>query len=183
MGKIIMFMCFMWLMTCIAGSVVLGQVDFVRTSLTEGITANATTISVRTTSGFPDSGIMVIENEHIAYSHKTDTTFHGSTTAPVIRGAQGTTADAHDEGAHVTTVPGAMVNSAAAYNVVVMTDASGPLAFISAPTAFFRLLGSFLFLPLQFLGTDLVIITYLWAVIAIGVVVALSLQLIGARRV
>ena len=183
MGKGVMFMMFMWLMVCIAGGVVLGHVEFTRTALTAPLAAADSTITVRSTVGFPDYGIIVVEAEHIAYSRKTATTFYGTAVSPVVRGTQGTDAVYHSAGVTVSTVPGGLLNSSAAYNVAVMADTSGSLAFVSAPIAFFRLLGDFFFLPLQFLGTDLVIITYLWMVIAIGMIAALTVSLAGGRRV
>ncbi len=176
-------MMFIWLMCCIAGNVVQGQMDFVRTTLTLNLTIAGTTITVRSTEGYPDSGILVIESEHIAYSGKTATTFIGSLAQPMFRGADGTDAAAHAAGKQVTTVPGAMMNSSAAYNIAVMSDSSGLMAFISVPLAFFSLLGSFFFLPLQFLGTDLQVLTYVWAVVGVGMFAAITIQLAGGRRV
>ncbi len=176
-------MMFIWLMVCIAGNVMQGQTDFVRTSLTSAISDTVLVIPVRSTSGYPDSGIIIIESEKIAYSSKTATSFTGSLVRPVARGAEGTEAASHTNGKQVTTVSGAMVNSSAAYNIAVMTDPAGALAFVTVPLAFFSLLGSFLFLPLQFLGTDLQILTYIWAVVGIGMLVAITMQLAGGRRV
>jgi len=183
MGKGVMFMIFMWLMVCIAGAVVLGHVEFTRTVLTSPLTDSGSTITVRSTVGFPSHGLIVVENEYIAYSRKTSTTFYGTLISPVVRGTQGTDAAYHSAGAAVSTVPGALLNSSAAYNIAVMSDTSGSLAFVSAPIAFFRLLGDFFFLPLQFLGTNLVIIAYLWMVIANGMIAALTVYLAGGRRV
>lgn len=183
MGKATMFMMFVWLITCIAGSVMQGQIDFVRVSLTAPLTASGTTVNVSSTEGFPDSGIIVVGAERIAYSSKSATAFEGSLARPMVRGAEGTTATAHATGSQVATVPGAMLNSSAAYNIAVLSDPSGLQAFIAVPLALFSLLSSFFFLPLQFLGTDLQILTYLWAVVGIGVLVALTVSLAGGRRV
>ena len=83
----------------------------------------------------------------------------------------------------MTTVPGSLINSSADYNIAAMTDTAGLQAFVAAPLAFFRLLGEFLFLPLDFLGTDLAILSYLWMIIGIGFIVALTISLAGSRRV
>lgn len=183
MGKGTMFMVFVWLICCIAGSVVQGHMDFVRTRLTAALTDSGTTIYANSTEGFPDAGILVIEDEHIAYSEKTATSFGGSWTQPLIRGAEGTEAVAHANRSFISTVPGAMMNSSAAYNIAVMADSSGLQAFISAPLAFFSLLLSFFFLPIKFLGTDLQILTYIWAVVGIGMLAAFTIQMAGGRRV
>lgn len=183
MGKATMFMMFVWLIVCIAGSVAQGYIDFVRTSLTVAIDDDDATITVKRTEGFPDSGIIVIRDERIAYSSTTATTFTGNLARPLVRGAENTEAVAHEIGEHVATVQGSMMNSSAAYNIAVMADASGLQAFISAPLAFFALLGSFFFLPIQFLGTDLQILTYIWAVIGVGMLASLTISLAGGRRV
>ena len=183
LGKGIMFMFFVWIIVCIAGSVMQGHIDFARTLLTVAIDDDDTTINVRNTQGFPESGIIVIGNERIAYSSTSNTSFNGNPARPLIRGTSGTTAVAHSAGAHVTTVPGSMLNSAANYNIAAITDSAGLMAFVSVPLAVFALLGSFFFLPLQFLGTDLQILTILWAVIGVGMLVALTIALSGGRRV
>ena len=176
-------MMFVWLIVCIAGSVMQGQIDFIRTSLTIALNDSMETITVRSTEGFPNTGIIVIESERIAYSSKDGTHFQGNLARPLLRGADGTEAVAHIVGKQISTVPGAMLNSSASYNIAVMADASGLQAFVTAPLAFFSLLGSFFFLPIQFLGTDLQILTYIWAVIGVGMLAALTITLAGGRRV
>jgi len=182
-GKGFMFMAFMFVIVCIAGSVMAGQVDFARTHLTAAITATDDTITVARTEGFPDVGILVIGDERVGYSSTTATTFEGSLAQPILRGAQDTEAVAHLINTQVTTVPGGMMNTAANYHVAVMADAAGLQAFIAKPLAFFQLIGSFLFLPLSFLGTDLQILTILWAVVGIGMTISLFISLAGGRRV
>ena len=183
MGKLVMFLMFVWLIVCIAGGVVQGQVDFVRTSLTVAIDDDDSTITVKSTEGFPEPGIIAIKDERIAYSSTTATTFKGNLARPLNRGAEGTEAVAHEIGEHVATIQGAMMNSSAAYNIAVLADPSGLQAFVSVPLAFFALLGSFFFLPIQFLGTDLQILTYVWAVIGVGAIAAFTITMAGGRRV
>ena len=172
-------MLFMWLCICIAGGVVAGQIDFATTTLTVAIDEDDDVLAVGSTAGLPNSGVVVLEDEHIGYSHKTATTLYGSATAPVIRGAEGTEAMSHAAGTFVSTVPGAMMGMSMAYNVVALTDVAGPRAVVVAPLALFRLLGSFFAPHLEFLGTNLAIITYLWMILAIGMVVALAVNLFG----
>jgi len=183
LGKFTMFMMTVWLVVCIAGSVAQGHIDFVRTILTAAIDDDDGTVTVKSTEGFPDSGIIVIRDERIAYSSTTATTFKGNLARPLVRGAEGTEAVAHEIGEHVATVQGAMLNSSAAYNIAVLADASGLQAFVSAPLAVFALLGSFFFLPIQFLGTDLQILTYIWAIFGVGGLISLTISLAGGRRV
>lgn len=178
-----MFMMWVWVMVCIAGGVLQGQIDFVRTSLTVAIDDDDAVITVRSTEGFPEPGIIVIRDERIAYSELSDTTFEGSLARPLARGASDTTAVAHEIGEHVATIQGSMLNSSADYNIAVLADVSGLQWFVSAPIAVVSLLGSFFFLPIQFLGTDLQILTYIWAVVGVGMLVALTIALAGGRRV
>lgn len=182
-GKGMMFMAWMFVIVCIAGSVMAGQMDFARTRLTADITATDTTITVVSTEGFPETGIIVIGDERIAHPGTSETTFDTGLASPLIRGTEGTDAVDHLEGAQVTTVPGGMMNTAANYHIAVMADAAGLQAFIAKPLAFFQLIGSFLFLPLSFVGTDLQILSILWAVIGIGMTISLFIALAGGRRV
>lgn len=183
MGKGFMFMAFMFLIVCIAGSVMAGYVDFSRTHLRTAIIATDTSIPVVSTEGFPSVGIIQIGTERVGYSSTTATTFDGSAAQPMLRGTGGTDAAAHSAGEQVATVEGAMMNTAANYHLAVLTDSSGLMAFVSKPLAFFQLIGSFFFLPLTFLGTDLQILTIFWAVIGIGMLVSLFISLAGGRRV
>jgi len=180
-----MFLMFMWICVCIAGGVVAGNVQFIQTRLTTAVDADDNVFYLSSTAGLPDSGVVVVENEHVAYSVKSDTSVYGSAwgASPLIRGAQGTEAEAHAAGVAVTTVPGSLLNSSADYNIAAMTDTAGIQAFISAPIALFRLLGTFFFLPLGFLGTNLAFISYLWMVIGVGMIVAFTVSLAGSRRV
>ncbi|MEK6646928.1 MAG: hypothetical protein AABY84_09680 [Candidatus Firestonebacteria bacterium] len=66
------------------------------TNLTATISSSASSISVTSTTGFPGSGYVQIDEEKIQYSGTTSTTFTGLT-----RGVQGTTAIAHSTGALV----------------------------------------------------------------------------------
>jgi len=183
MGKAVMFMMFIFLVVTIAGNVMQGQVGYARTHLDSDITDLSNIIHVASTEGFPDVGIIDIGGERIAYSTMTATTFEGNPARPLVRGAQGTEAVAHNEGDQVATPEGAMMNTSMNYNLAVIADPTGMLAFVSVPVAVFALLGSFFFLPLQFLGTDLQILTVFWAVIGAGLLVALTVQLAGGRHV
>ena len=169
----------MWLCISIAGGVAAGQIDFATTTLTVAIDEDDAVLTVYDTTGLPETGVVVLEDEHIGYSHKTSTTLYGSATAPLVRGAEGTEAASHAAGTFVSTVPGAMMGMSMAYNVVVLTDIAGPRAVVVAPLALFRLLGTFFSPRLDFLGTNLAIITYLWMILAIGMVVALAVRLFG----
>lgn len=181
-----MFLIFMFIIATIAGNVLQGQSDFARTHLTAAIDSTITTIPVASTVGFPDVGVIVIEDEHIGYSAKTTTppyTVYGTVVQPLLRHIDGTSAAPHAINKQVSTVPGAVLNASAAYYTAVIADSAGLQAFIAKPVAFFQLVGGFLFLPLSFLGSDLQILTVFWAVFGIGMIIALFINMAGGRRV
>jgi len=183
MGKLFMFAAFIFIVLSIASNIMSGSTDLARTPLTAAISDADTTITVASTTGFPGVGILVIDEERIAYSSTTATEFKGSISQPMLRGTQSTEAAAHSTGAKVSTVTGYLLNTAAEYHLAVLSDSAGLQAFIAKPTAFFQLLGSYVFMPMAFLGTDLEILTLLWGVVGIGMTVALLLSLAGGRRV
>jgi len=163
--------------------VVQGSIQFAATYLTEDITAEATTLNVSSTTGFPEPGLIVIDDERIAYSDLGATTFGEKIAQPMTRGAEDTTASVHSEGATVRTVEGSMLNSAMTYNIATIADASGTWAALTIGLALLRLIGTFLILPTKFLGTDLMLIGVLWYVMAAGMLVSFGLALAGGRRV
>lgn len=183
MGKATMFLAFVWLVVCLAGSVVSGSIAVATTRLTADITDADTTITVSSTNGFLDTGIIIIGDERIAYSDTTATTFRGTAARPLVRGTSDTDAAAHVTGDRVRTVESMVFNQSMAYNLAVLSDASGLMYFVAAPLAIFSLLLSFVVLPLDFLGTDLQILTYIWGVVGIGMIVSLTIALAGGRRV
>lgn len=67
-----------------------------------GISSSTTPITVDSTTGFPTSGILLIDNELITYTTTTPTTFAGT----VTRGASGTVAAAHLDNAVVQDASG-----------------------------------------------------------------------------
>jgi len=176
-----MFMLFMWLMVCLAGSVMAGSIASATTVLTSALSVDGSVVHVRSTEGFPNSGVISVGPESIAYSGKTATTFYGTATKPLLRGTSGTTATVHTVGTYVYTAPASLLNSIVAYNIIYLSNPEGVMAVVGVPIAFLQLLGGFFFLPLQFLGTDLQILAHLWIVIAFGMIVALAISLIGRR--
>jgi hypothetical protein len=179
MGKGVMFMLFMWLMVCLAGGVLSGHTEFAATTLTIAVDEDDAVLTVASTTGFPSKGVIALEDENISYSAKTDTTFQGILAQPLYRGTQGTEAASHAVGTVVSLAPASMMGMSAAYDVVALTDTAGPRAVVVAPLALFRLLGAFFLPHLEFLGSNLAIITYLWMVLVIGMIVALAVSLFG----
>jgi len=189
LSKLITFMIYMWLAVVIAGGVVQGStVSVATTTLVTAIDDDDTTITVRSTAGFPNVGFINILDERIGYSHTTATTFTqtmvvGDVVNPVIRGAEGTVAVAHVAGELVRTTESAILNQSLSYKLATMSDASGIVAFVTIPYAFISLIITFLTLPIGFLGTDLQIIAYIWGALSIGVIATIAISLVGGRRV
>ncbi|MBY0552998.1 hypothetical protein K2P97_00620 [bacterium] len=73
------------------------------TTLNGAITNATNPITVASTAGCPDRGVIYIESEQVCFSGKTATTFTGTAFAgtTVIRGCNGTTAAAHANGVAV----------------------------------------------------------------------------------
>ncbi len=76
-----------------------------------------------------------------------------------------------------------MLNASIDYKIARITDSAGALAFIAMPFLLFDLVLTFFKLPLEFLGTDLAILTYIWIIVAIGMIVGFVVALAGGRRV
>jgi len=66
-------------------------------TLSSGINASVTSLTMASSSSFPSSGTVLIDNELISYTGNS-----GGTLSGLTRGASGTTAASHDSGATVT---------------------------------------------------------------------------------
>ena len=183
MAKMLMFFGFVWLITCIAGGMMMGQVTGASTRLTADISAADTTINVSSTNGFPEPGTLIIEGERIVYSAIGATTFTGNPARPLIRGVGDSTAATHSSGEAVRTVESALINNAVDYNLAVISDATGLMAFIQMPLAVFDTIKTFAAAPWGFLGTDLAIITAIWGIMIMAMVVVIVIMMAGGRRV
>jgi len=73
------------------------DIDYAETTLDGDLDATSTTINVVSTAGFPERGRIRIDDEEILYTGKTATAFTGCT-----RGARGTVATSHSDGATVS---------------------------------------------------------------------------------
>jgi len=180
-----MFMMWMFIIVSIAGNIAAsGQVGITTTRLTDNITANETdSIPVASTVGFADAGIILIGDEQITYPDKDDTHFLDTTFNDITRGGASSEAVAHNVNASVRTKESYMLNASLDYKIARITDSAGGLAFIAMPFLLLDLVLTFFKLPLEFLGTDLAILTYIWMVVAIGMIVGFVVSLVGGRRV
>ena len=160
-----------------------GHVNVASTYLTANIDNDDDVIPVASTEGFPEPGIVVIGDERIAYSDIDSTNFRDTLAQPMVRGAEDTTAAAHASGDGVRTVEGMMMNTTVTYNIAVIADASGLWGAVTIGLAVLRMLGSFMVLPIGYLGTDLAIIGVVWWCAIAGMIISIGMSLAGARRV
>ena len=180
-----MFMIWMFVIVSIAGNIAAsGQSGITTTRLTASITANETaSIPVASTVGFDNAGIIIIGDEQITYPDKDGTNFLDTTFNDIVRGSADTEASAHDINASVRTKESYLLNASIDYKIARITDSAGAMAFIAMPFLLLDLVLTFFRLPLEFLGTDLAILTYIWMVVAIGMIVGFVVALAGGRRV
>lgn len=184
-----MFMVWMFIIVSVAGNVVAGSTALVATRLTANLAAGTVnSIPVASTTGFPDAGIIVIGDEKIGYPSKTATTFErsaiaGVTTNPILRGVSGTEDVAHSENDMVRTQEAGMLNASMDYKIARIVDTAGVVDFITLPVKLLDLVLSFFILPLDFLGTDLAVLSYIWIIVAVGMIVGFITALVGGRRV
>ncbi|MCK9600322.1 MAG: hypothetical protein M0R06_14855 [Sphaerochaeta sp.] len=180
-----MFMIWMFVITSIAGNIAAsGQSGITATRLVDDISADeVNSITVASTAGFADAGIIIIGDEQITYPAKDDTHFLGTSFNKITRGSADTEAVAHNAGATVRTKESYILNASVDYKIARITDSAGALAFIAMPFMLLDLVMTFFKLPLEFLGTDLAIISYIWIVVAIGMIVGFVVSLAGGRRV
>jgi len=181
-GRTVMFMAWMWFIVCLVGGTMVGSVPQASTVLTADITAATTPIPVESTAGFKAPGFIIIDDERISFSELTATEFDGTAWRPVARGSQDTTATVHTEGTAVRSVTGALLNNSLNYNIALLTDASGIMSFVAMPLVVWNIVTSFIFLPLSFLGSDMVILTYIWAIIGLGLLISIMISLAGGRK-
>ena len=179
-----MFMVWMFMVVSLAGNFAAGSVSLVATRLTADVAIDeVNTISVAGTEGFADAGVVMIGDERIGYPSKTDTAFVGTFFNPITRGIGSSDAAVHVSGATVRTVEAGMLNASIDYKIARIVDNAGIVDFLTLPFRLLSLLMTFFVLPLGFLGTDLAILSYIWIVVAAGMVVGFVMAIIGGRRV
>ena len=179
MSKLITFFLFLFVGCSILSAVMEGGGGIVTTELSDDITASSTTIPVVSTRDFLDADYIILEQEEILYSGKTDTSFTGCT-----RGYNGTTATAHAEGTLAMTEGASTLNNALGFNIAATADSMGLWATVTIPFYFLtRTLPNIVMMNWSFLQGDLAIIGWFFFAAGAGLVITLALQLAGGRRV
>jgi len=123
MVNLIMFLGLLYLAGQIIGFISLGGSGIAATRLTQALTAESTTIPVRSTAGFLSGDYVIIDDELIAYSGRTETSFTGLT-----RGFQRTKPRSHKVNARVYNETSGMFNQMLGYNII-QTYQSGGFIF------------------------------------------------------
>ena len=184
-----MFMAWMFIVVSFAGNFAAGSQPIVATYLTADVSdSEIATIHVASTDGFPDSGIIVIADEQIGYPTTTAITFSESavgplTINPLVREMNSTTAADHLSGAMVRTREASFLNAAIDYKIARIADNAGVIDYITLPGRLLDLVITFFVLPLDFLGTDLAVLSYVWMIVAAGMIVGFVTAVVGGRRV
>jgi hypothetical protein len=182
-GRNVVFMGYMWVVVCLAGGMLNGIVPQASTHLTANLTDVGATVTVASTEGFRETGIIVIDGEKIGYADKTATSFIGTPLRPTVRGVGDTVDVAHTAGARVRMPESSLLNDSMTYRLALISDSAGLMSFITVPFALWNIVTDFVFLPLSFLGTDLVIITIIWGIIALGTIITFFVAMQGGRRI
>ena len=179
MTKMVVFFLCMLIACSVLGAAMRGGGGITATQLTSDITDEATTISVTSTTDYLSQDYVIIDEEKILYTGKTDTSFTGCT-----RGYDGTTASAHLEDAMVYTADASAVNNALGFNIAAVQDTMGFWGTITIPFRFlFQTLPRIARMNMAFLTGSFAIIGWFWFAMAAGFFITLALSLAGARRV
>lgn len=180
MAKMITFFATGMLVISLWGAVMKSGGGIATTALAASISDTATTITVDSTENFLSLDVVTIGSEDILYSSKDATHFY---VAADGRGYNGTLAKAHRTDTTVYTQTAGIVNQMSNYNISKIVDATGFWAALNIPLAFLSLLVNFLTAGLDFLGSDLQIVSYVWMLMGLGLVISIALSLAGSRRV
>jgi len=141
---------------------------------------NDLTLTLDTTVNFVASSTVTIGTERISVSAVPDGTH--LTVAANGRGIDGTEAVAHPLGAQVYTEESAMVGGMIQTRITKIADSSGPKMFIEIPLQILGIGRDLVVSPFTFFGTDLWIISAIYAAILAGLIVVIGLQVVGSLR-
>jgi len=139
------------------------------------------TLTLDTTANFVAPSIITIGQERIGISVVPDGTH--LTVVANGRGMNGTNAVAHYTGEGVYTEESALVSNMIQVRVAKIADASGLRAFIDIPWQILSIGTDLIASPFTFFGSDLWILSAIYAAILVGVVVVIGLSVAGALRV
>lgn len=155
-----------------------GSGGFNATKLDGALTATATTINVDSTQGFLVSDILVIEDEEVAYTGVTATSFTG-----VTRGFNRTDATIHANDKQVYSPDAGVLNRTLNFNVASTGTTAGFFGVITMTFNFLtKALPNLIMWDFAFLQGQLIFIRIILMAIGTGLVVMLGIQFITTAR-
>jgi hypothetical protein len=144
------------------------------THISATLTSTDNHIHVDSTENFLDTDFVMIENEQIAYTGKTATTFTGLT-----RGYGGTTAALHVFTASynaptVYNQEANVINASLNANISAVAATSGWFSVVSVPFTFFKSLPNFFNFDQPWFQGDMAIVGYMFLACSIGMIISLA---------
>lgn len=158
-----------------------GGGGYVVHALAATIDDNDLALELDSTVNFTFPSTVIIDSERISVSAIPDTTH---LTVPANgRGIDGTKATSHLDGTQVYTEESATAGGMLQVRIGRIADASGPWAFFDIGAQLIGVATDLLVSPFTFFGTDLWIVSAIYAAILAGVLVVIGLSIVGGRRV
>lgn len=179
MSKLITFFLFVFLGAAILSAVMEGGGGVLAAELETTIDADDTTLELDNTTDFLTADYVILGDEKISYTGKTDTTLTGLT-----RGYDGTEATAHAAGTMVYSADASVVSSALGFSIASTTDNMGIWSVVTIPFYFLtRTLPHIVMMNYSFLSGNLAILGWFFFAAGTGLVITIALAVVGGRRV
>lgn len=168
-----------WLVGTIFGASMEGATGVAATSLSSPITATDTTLTVSSTRDFPAAGVVTVDEEVIAYTGKTATTFTGLT-----RGDRNTDAASHTSGRTVFTEYSGLINLSTDFSSVESNiPLIGPVVTLAVKTwVVVKFIGKIViwdwpYWDVDFLGFPLYMIQTILSIFSIGFLLKIAFDI------
>jgi hypothetical protein len=131
MNKLVVAFMLAFFFSTLLSAIADGGSSAAATRLTVAATDASTTLTVRSTQGFKDTGWIEIEDERIGYNGVTSTTFTNCT-----RGYKDTVATSHTIGTIVYSPETGIINAALGFTVVNTGATAGTISMMTFPVNF-----------------------------------------------
>lgn len=179
MFKLTAFFLILWLGMVFLSGILAGGGGIVVTYITDPVDDDDVAFNVADTTGLLDSDTMQIGGEKIYYTGTTATSLTG-----ITRGYEGTEAKAHADNAQIYTEDAGAMNSALGFNVPLLADSMGWVAFIAIPVTFITTtIPRAIAYNYNFLQGDMFLVGLLFFALGAAFIFTLAWSVIGARRV
>lgn len=179
MAKMITGVVIFFLLVTLFAGMVNGGGGINETILIDPMTTASTDCKVQSTGGFLSADKLVIDGEELSYTSADLNHFYG-----LVRSNPKAHTTTHTDGSPVIVYSQqtSILNNALNFNVSSVSSNAGGFAILAVPYKFFTttlpslIRGSN---PLVFLPGELAFIGYFWVAIAIGIVIALAISIVG----